>query len=153
MSHHETMLKPKDVARRYAEEIWAPGGDQRVDDLLAPDYVGHAPGQEAFGISPDRAGYKKLVGEFIRAFPDMHTSAEEYLTEGDKVCLRWTGQGTHQGSLFGIPATGKRVTFGGIAILRVKDGKIAEDWAYGDQLGLFMQIGAVQPPASLAGVR
>ncbi len=152
MTHHE-IPKLKDLARRYSEELWAPGGERKVDELFASDYVNHQPGVEAFGISRDREGYKKLVGEFYRAFPGMRTRADEILAEGDKVCVRWSAEGKHEGSFFGIPASGRQVTLGGISILRIKDWKIAEEWSYGDQLGLMMQIGAVQPPAALAGAR
>lgn len=141
----------KMMARRFSDELWAQGGQAVVDDLFTNDFRNHSPGQEAFGVSPDKEGYKKLIGMFVTAFPDLSTRTEDVITEGDKVVLRWTGSGTHQADFAGIPASGKRITLGGTTILRIADGKITEEWSYGDQLGLMVQLGAVQLPAQPVG--
>jgi predicted ester cyclase len=65
------------------------------------------------------------------------------IAEGDKVTMRYGWRATHQGELMGIPATGKQVTTSGISILRVADGKIAEQWDNFDNLGMLQQIGVV----------
>ena len=42
--------------------------------------------------------------------PDAELEVEVLVAEGDRVVTRWTGTGTHEGELMGIPATGNRVT-------------------------------------------
>ena len=65
---------------------------------------------------------------------------------------RWTVRATHEGPLFGIAATGRRVTVTGIDIARVVDGKAVEHWRIFDQLGMLQQLGAIPasgaPPAN-----
>ena len=68
---------------------------------------------------------------------------EDVFGEGDKVAVRWHVTGTHTASLFGIPATGKSMDISGISILRLVDGKIAEDWVSEDTIGLMKQIGVI----------
>ena len=75
---------------------------------------------------------------------------DEQLAEGDLVASRWTGRGTHQGELMGIPPTGKQVTVSGITISRVKNGKVVEEWSNWDTLGMLQQLGVVP---EMAGTR
>jgi steroid delta-isomerase-like uncharacterized protein len=86
---------------------------------------------------------RNFVG-LLAAFPDFHRSMEDIIAEGDKVVARYTATGTHQGEFMGIPATGKRVTFGWITIYRIAAGKVAEEWLLFDQLSLLRQIGAMR---------
>jgi predicted ester cyclase len=71
--------------------------------------------------------------------------------EGDKVVVRVTARGTHQGQLMGIVPTGKHVAVTGIGIYRIADGKVAEAWVNRDLLGLLQQLGAFPAPARAAG--
>lgn len=61
----------------------------------------------------------------------------------DKVVVRWTSRGTHQGELYGIPATGKQFTNSGMTIYRLANAKITELWFIGDNMGLMQQLGVV----------
>jgi SnoaL-like polyketide cyclase/FAD binding domain len=59
-----------------------------------------------------------------------------------KVVVRMTQRGTHQGTVFGLAATGKQVSIAGIAIFRLRNGQIVEEWLITDQLGVMQQLGA-----------
>src|SRR5713101_3260858 len=79
---------------------------------------------------------------------DHHTSSgrarftiEEMIAEGDKVVVRWTARGTHQGAFRGIPPTGKQVTITGVEIHRVVGGKIVEGWRKWDRMDVMQQLG------------
>jgi predicted ester cyclase len=61
----------------------------------------------------------------------------------DKVATRWTAQGTHKGLLRGIPPSGNRVTWVGIAFYSLSGGKITEVWGLNDAPGIMQQIGAI----------
>jgi predicted ester cyclase len=63
-------------------------------------------------------------------------STDEYLV------ARLTCRGTHAGEGFGIPPTGKRVTFTAIAIAKVRDGQFIEAWNQIDLFGAYQQMGA-----------
>jgi steroid delta-isomerase-like uncharacterized protein len=132
----------KDIVRRVAEEPW--GGDySSIDELIAPDYIGHDPAQ------PDIAGpqgIKEFLDQFRSAYPDGKVTIEQQLEDGDYVVSRWTGTGTQQGELMGVAATGKQVRVTGITISRIADGKIAEEWTNWDTLGMLQQLGAIPAP-------
>ncbi len=63
--------------------------------------------------------------------------------EEDKVVGRIVAYGTHEGELFGIPATGKSIRVSGIAIWPIRDGQIVEHWHETDELGLMQQLGVI----------
>jgi steroid delta-isomerase-like uncharacterized protein len=112
----------------------------KADEMFAPDVVGHFP-----GLPPVQGldACKQLVSGMLTAFPDLQLTVEDLIAEGDKVVFRETWRGTHQGAFQGIPPTGKQVTFTGMAICRIVGGKIAEEWAVHDDLGLLQQLGAI----------
>jgi steroid delta-isomerase-like uncharacterized protein len=111
-----------------------------LEELYAPDYVLHGTG--GFG-DMDLAAMKQMVPTFYTAFPDVHMAVEDLIAEGDKVVSRYTFCATHQGDFMGIPPTGKQVSFTGIEIDRIKDGKFVESWVNEDDLGMTQQLGAI----------
>ena len=80
---------------------------------------------------------------FRSAVPDLHCKIEDLLVSGDKITARLLFTGTHKGEFMGHPATGKPVRFFAIDILRIRSGKIVEDWHLEDNLTLFEQLGVV----------
>ena len=81
--------------------------------------------------------------------PDATIAAQDLLTDGDRVAVRFTLTGTHSGELFGVPASGARVGVDGITILRFRDDRCAERWNRLDDIAFLSQIGAM-PAASRA---
>ena len=129
----------KALARRFYEEL-----NKRnlgvLDELCAANYVDHHPGGvEIHG--PEEL--RQMMTGFFTAFPDLRFTVEDLIAEGDKVVARWTSQWTHRGDLQGIAPTGKEGATTGIAILRIVGGKLVEEWAQMDMLGLMQQIGAI----------
>jgi len=119
----------KAVVRREQEELWNHTGNlDAADELFAPDSV-EAATQEA--------------ADFRRGFPDVVSTIEDLIAEGDKVVARWRSRATHRGEYMGITPTGNEVEFTGISVYRIEGGKIAESWTVEDQFGLMQQLGAV----------
>ena len=94
------------------------------------------------GISDSKGlrSYKRFLGEVYDAFPDKYAILDDMVAEGDKVAIRNTWRGTHQGAFQGLPPTGKQVMFSGSDFFRFVGGKIAEQWADLDALGLMQQL-------------
>jgi predicted ester cyclase len=86
---------------------------------------------------------KQEAADFRRGFPDVISTIEDLIAEGDKVVARWRSRATHQGDYMGIAPTGNRVEFTGISFYRIEGGKIVQSWNSEDRLGLMRQIGAV----------
>jgi len=68
---------------------------------------------------------------------------DEMIAENDRVMVRWTFSGTQVGEYSGLPPTNKDVTYSGINIFRIENGKIAEIWDIFDRLWLWQQIGVL----------
>jgi predicted ester cyclase len=64
----------------------------------------------------------------------------ELTAKDDKVWGIWKVTGTHTGSIYGIPATGKPIDVIEVGLWRIADGLIAEAWYFGDELGLLRQL-------------
>lgn len=133
----------KALARR-AIELWSSGDATSVDQIYAPDYVNYqhshpSSSQVVRGIE----AWKKFIIEFHQAFPDFHDTIEDQIAEEDKVVTRFTSQGTQKGEIMGISPTGKQVSWTGISIDRIKDGKIVESWGDWDMMSMMQQLGAV----------
>jgi steroid delta-isomerase-like uncharacterized protein len=134
----------KAIAMRLSDEVFNAHNLARVDDLYDPNYVHHSLPP---GFSPSREGIKQYLSEYFQAFPDFHVTIDYMLAEGDWVVIRYTGHGTHQGDLMGVPPTGKEVTASAVMTLRIEDSRIVEDWLDGDKLGILQQIGAIPSSA------
>lgn len=137
----------KAIVRRWTEEGFGKGNLTVADAVVATDFVNHNP---VAGQRPGREGLKQAVAMLRGAFPDLRVEIEDMIAEGDRVAIRDTIRGTHQGAFAGIPPTDKRVAVRRVAIFRVVSGKIAENWSQVDTLGLLRQLGAV-PPSGQAG--
>src|SRR3954453_156671 len=130
----------KAIALRLIDEVLNAHSLARFDELYDPNYVSHALPP---GFSPDREGMRQYNIQYFQAFPDMDITVDGMIAEGDWVAVYYTGTGTHQGELLGIPATGKQVSASAILSLRIVDGKIVEDRLDGDKLGLLQQLGVI----------
>jgi predicted ester cyclase len=112
----------------------------RAAAACAPDvrFHGLGPGPGPLGS----AGWKAAMGEFLTAFPDGHFAVDDVLADGDRVAIRHTFRGTHQGVFLGIAPTGRRVSVAAMVLYRVIGAQIAESWWTADLLGLLRQLGA-----------
>ena len=130
----------KALIRRFYEEVWNQGNLSAADEVFAADYVRHdlRPGHPPGG--PE--GQKAIARLFRAAFPDIYMSVDLMMAEGDMVMARWVTHGTHTGPWAGVPPTGKAVTFVGVNIFRIADGKVVEIWNHRDDQGLMQQLDA-----------
>ncbi len=132
------------VMRRFVEFINT-GSEKLAKELISPDAVFHVPGRPEPMRGPD--GYLAIIGMMRSGFPDIQWTLEEMIAEDDKVAARFTMRGTHQGSFFGVPPTGKPIAVQAMNFYRLAGGQFIEERGQPDLLGLLMQIGAVPPGA------
>jgi steroid delta-isomerase-like uncharacterized protein len=130
----------KTISRRIADEVWTQGKFDVIDELVAPDFVGHSPTDGEFH-GPD--GFRQLVERYHTAFSGVTMRIERIVAEADWVAVHWIARGTHAHELMGIAPTGKEVTVEGMQIDRIHDGKIVESHGLFDALGMLQQLGAV----------
>lgn len=119
----------KSLIRRYYAEVWNAWSAPALDELISADIVFRGSiGAVVNGI----AEFKQYVNQIRLAFPDFHIGIEELIAEGEKVAARHTFTGTHRGELLGLPATGNKITYTGMAIFEFKEDKILRGYVLGD---------------------
>jgi steroid delta-isomerase-like uncharacterized protein len=129
---------------REAIKIWTTGDLDAADALYAPDYVNHQhhdpeDPRDLHGVQ----AMKTFAEEFRQAFPDFHDSIDIQLAEADMVATRFTSMGTHRGAFMGVEPTNRELSWTGITIDRISEGKIVESWANWDMMGMMQQLGAI----------
>jgi predicted ester cyclase len=125
------------IAEDYVR-LWdasAPAG--LADSLFHTDVVDHnlQPGQ-----GPGLGGVKQVIDLYHEVFPDLTLTCDDIVPASDKVAVRWTATGTHEGDQLGVPATHRKVRLTGIDIVRIEDGRIVERWGEGNGLEMMQQI-------------
>jgi steroid delta-isomerase-like uncharacterized protein len=111
-----------------------------LEKFVAPDYAEHSEGFR--GVEP----FQQQVGAFRAAFPDLHVSIDDLLTDGDRFASRTTVTGTHTGDLMGLPATGKHISVEAVDIGRIENGQAKERWGGLNMYSLLTQLGAIPAP-------
>jgi len=125
------------AARRFFDEVWNKGNVGETEAFLAPEFVSHNT-LDVRIVGPRE--YGGTVTDYRAAFPDLHTTLEDVLVDGDRVVVRGTDRGTHRGDFMGIPASGREVTTTWIEIFRMENGKAAEGWLESDSATLRSQL-------------
>jgi predicted ester cyclase len=115
--------------RREQQELW--------------NHTGNLDAAQELFASEQAEAARQQAADFRQGFPDVVSTLEDLIAEGDKVVARWRARATHQGEYMGVPPTGKEVEFTGISVYRIEGGRIAESWTIEDELGLMRQIGVV----------
>ena len=132
----------KEASRRLYVEVFGAGNFAAADEILAPDCVSHAAdAQPRTGTD----GIKQQAALLRTAIPDLTTTLEDQVAEGDRVVSRWLGSGTHTGPLRlpngTVEPTGRKIAFAEIRIDRFENGRIVESWFIPDRLSLWQQLG------------
>ena len=131
----------KSIIRRFIEEGLNKLDATLVDEVYSADYIGHDPDRPTPRTIADlKQGFVGLLG---KVFAHPQFSIEQLVAEGDLIAWHWTFRATHQGEIMSIPATAKQITFGGVNIFRLENGKVVKDWVYRDTVGMMRQSGAL----------
>lgn len=130
----------KAIFRAYIDEVWNRGNLAAMDRYFTADHLDHsAPPGQGEGL----AGLQPIFAMFQSAFGEIQVSVDDQIAEGDMLVCRNTFRGTHRGSFFGIPATGRWVTVTQTHVFRMADGKMAEHWSNSDDLSMLRQLGVI----------
>ena len=107
--------------------------------LLRPDFVMNMAGLPTrHGPDVWRQGAQVIRG----GFPDLRARIDDVVAADDRVALRLTFRGTHQGEFLGLPATGRTIEYVSHEFYRIADGLIAEEWVCSDNATLNAQLAA-----------
>ena len=128
----------KRLIRQMNHEVWNNGNVNALDQFCAPDFVGHflPDGTEVKGIDSLREREARLR----EAFPDWTEDIKHIVAEGNLVVIHFVSGGTNEGSWLGNPPTGRRIRINEVSILRIEDGRIAEQWLMPDLFSMQQQL-------------
>ena len=135
----------KAVALRFKKSQGTKDMPQVEKEVLAPNYNRIRGGNFHLAANARDQDWPH-PGMYLRtAFPDRVDVIEHVVAEGDTVGLLFRLNATHQGNLFGIPPTGKKIDVYEIALLRIVNGQMTEGWFMMDEAELLRQLGARMP--------
>jgi steroid delta-isomerase-like uncharacterized protein len=142
-AHADHVEPNKRLVRRLYDELFSKWNLAVIDELIAPDFVGH---ELPPGMPRGPEGFRQFYAGIRAGLPDLRLTVEDMIGEGDRVVVRWRGRATHRGEFLGIAPTGKSVSITGIAIYRLANGKVVERWVEVDLLGVTGQLRATAAP-------
>lgn len=126
------------LAREFLSRVWAPPHDlDAIDELMTEDYVITSGGKVIRG----RSAFKAWVADFHRVLPGATNLVLDVFANpaDDRVVSRWVCTGRNNG-LFGLPPDGRTVSFSGVAVWTVRDGRLAECWVERSGLELYLEL-------------
>ncbi len=126
----------KQIVQQLFGEVVNKGNLDRVDELLAPEFVTHTPQGDLKGV----AGFRSYVEAWRTAFPDVRCEVIDVIQEDDRVAWRGRATGTHKRESFGVPATGHSVDFEAMHHGHTRDGQLVEHWVMMDLGAVFDQL-------------
>lgn len=111
-----------------------------LDEVVTPDYRMHDPSGEVSGTQAMR----EYIGSLFDGLPDLRSTIEEMVSEGDRVAYRFTIRGTHKGPLMGFAPTGNLVQSTITSIARIANGRVAEEWQTWDFHDFLQQLSSAK---------
>lgn len=125
-----------DTIKRYSYLLWAEKNLEAITPFIATDATFHSVIKDTKGID----GIKRLLSNWLNAFPDLEVHWDDFICENDKVVSRWHAQGHHRGSFLGIAPTNLPVEYQGVTIYQLDNNQITDYWSYIDLQQIFNQI-------------
>lgn len=132
----------KEIAARYFEEFWNKGNTAIVDELCAPNIHVWFP---LGGHFNGRAEVKGIIGPIHDAIEGYHFDMTAPLVaEGDTVLCRWHANGVVKKAIGFMPGNGAEIDFTGVAIYKIVDGQIHEEFTEEDGMKVLQQVGVLK---------
>ena len=109
------------------------------DSNFTKNITMHEGPKDVIGIDSARAYY----ANYLTGFSNINFTIKDVFGQGDKIVKYWNFKGTHTGVFFGIAPTGKTVNVDGVTLVRMENGKIAEERDILDNLEFMQQLGLI----------
>lgn len=133
----------QEIIRGFIENVLNQSKFDELDNYISPKYQSHSlhlNPQSVIIDSPPKS-FKEALIQSQKALSQFNRKVEDIFQQDDKVVVRWTTTAIHIGDFMGIHATNKQISFQGISIYKVNNGKITDEWYVWDRLGLYQQLG------------
>ncbi|MEV6592327.1 ester cyclase [Streptomyces acidicola] len=132
-----------DARRGLIEKVWAEawghGDVDALDALLSPAYLRHGTDPHPQNLD----AFKEAILSTRAAFPDLTTTIDDIVVEGDRAAIRWHSSGTQVNSFLGVPPTQRRVEVGGATFARFEGDRVVEEHVTWDPRALLSALGII----------
>jgi predicted ester cyclase len=119
----------------------------QLDQLLEPDFTFQYPFP---GFSSGASGIREFSELFHAAIPGFEFDINDLFGTSDKVAIRWTLRGRHNGTFLGIAPTGRYVTLSAIGIyIGGRGGSIGAGWLEMDTLKMLQDMNVIPDSRTL----
>jgi len=133
--------------KQESEEIMAAYNAHDVDKVLsfmADDIEAVGPDGKA---TKGKEAFRKELENTFQGRPDLSMETENVFSSGNYICTQWSAKGTYSGTAPGEEAlAGKPISFRGVVVSEVLDGKTVKSYLYYDNAVILTQLGILQPP-------
>lgn len=136
MSHPDTR---RELIQRVWAQTWNLGDVDALDELHGSDYLRRSNESQPLDLD----AFKASITATRSAFPDLTTTVDEVVLEGDHAAIRWHSEGTHKATLLGVPATNRRVRVSGATFARFDGDRISEEVVTWDPRALLSALGII----------
>jgi steroid delta-isomerase-like uncharacterized protein len=143
MTDQTVISAHKDLVGEFMQRVFNEHNAEATGEYFSPDVQSHGGTLGTIGGSDAMTSF---YSDLFAALPDLRVTTLGVVADEDTVWCRFVVEGTSHGSLFGLPATGKPVSWDEIDTYRVADGKIVEEWSSPDMTNILYQLGAYTPP-------
>jgi steroid delta-isomerase-like uncharacterized protein len=124
----------RELVHRWFEEVWNKQSEDAINEMFAPGF----PQADSILIGPEN--FKTMHRFFLGAFPDIHMTIHDVISENDRVAVTWVAKMTHLGDSLGFAPTFQKVSLEGCSVLIVRDGQIHEGKNYMEMETLIQRL-------------
>ena len=132
----------KAIVKHLIEELWSRRNFSILDEVYSPEVLYHGPSIELHNLDE----LKNLINDFSIAFHDTKMTVKDQIAKDDMVVTKFVYEGIHKRNFRKTPPTGKKIIIKGVAIDRLVNGKIVDEWEMFDELGMMKQLGLEMKP-------
>jgi predicted ester cyclase len=137
-------MSHSDARRGLVEKVWSAAWGQgdvdALDVLLSPEYLRHGGDPHPLDLN----AFKAAIISTRAAFPDLVTTIDDLVVEGDRAAIRWHSSGTHVNSFLGVPPTKRHVAVNGATFARFDGDRIVEEHVTWDPRALLSALGVIR---------
>jgi len=131
----------KTIIQRFIDEVENTGDVSKIHEFISEDYVEIHDGQRyEIGI---QGAIDHVLG-VRKVYPDLKLTIEHQISEGEWVVTTYSLTGTFKEDWFGMKPTGKPITYTGVNVDRVRDGKIIEHGGAANLLNPLLDAGVIE---------
>jgi predicted ester cyclase len=135
----DQLERNKEIVRTFYEDIFNTGDVSHLEEVMVEDFIDH--GEALFGSPHGRNILEQGIAAIHGMFPSMSVQIDDMIAEGDMVGVRGTMSMKLTHDWLGKPATGQELTWKGLSLFRIEDGKIVERFFNSDSLYILDQLG------------